>query len=90
MDQLAKAVFEGCFACSGGVMLTHQTKESGAAHLMGRRQRPWGISVVTSSHMTTPKLKMSALELQGKPSRTCTRQQMPMSPCTTVESSLYV
>ena len=55
------------------------TRRSGAAHLMGRRQRPWGISVVTSSHMTTPKLKMSALELQGKPSRTCTRQQMPMS-----------
>ena len=46
---------------------------------MGRRQRPWGISVVTSSHMTTPKLKMSALELHGKPSRTCTREQMPMS-----------
>ena len=39
-------------------------------NLIGRRQRPCGISVVASSHITTPKLKMSALASHGKPKST--------------------
>lgn len=48
-----------------------KTKAMGATDLMGRKQRPCGISVVASSHMTTPKLKISAFASHGKPRSTC-------------------